>query len=144
MITTLLTLYSAGLGSYWEDKTWFAYDGGVEIDRAGDYSTIYRAGKFEPRSWRMPFYLNQDGGVYLRLGSPPAFDVRVKPYPVTGGGVGIDVPSQTYNISDIVNEVVPGNGAFGLQRKSVSSQIIPKPLRSLSLIKRVRFLQRMD
>ena len=61
----------------------------------------------------MPFYLNQDGGVYLRLGSPPAFDVRVKPYPVTGGGVGIDVPSQTYNISDIVNEVVPGNGAFG-------------------------------
>lgn len=105
--------YSAGLGSYWEDKTWFAYDGGVEIDRAGDYSTIYELENLSPDPGECRFYLNQDGGVYLRLGSPPAFDVRVKPYPVTGGGVGIDVPSQTYNISDIVNEVVPGNGAFG-------------------------------
>lgn len=105
--------YSAGLGSYWEDKTWFAYDGGVEIDRAGDYSTIYELENLSPDPGECRFYLNQDGGVYLRLGSPPAFDVRVKPYPVTGGGAGIDVPSQTYNISDIVNEVVPGNGAFG-------------------------------
>ena len=93
----------------------------------------------------MPFYLNQDGGVYLRLGSPPAFDVRVKPYPVTGGGVGIDVPSQTYNISDIVNEVVPGNGAFGFTaQERIVTDNSGNRCGSLSLIKRVRFLQRMD
>ena len=141
MITTLLTLTGrSGVVPRIQDLV--CVRRGVEIDRRAITQRSIELENLSPDPGECRFDLNQDGGVYLRLGSPPAFDVR-SAVPCHWGALALMFRRRPITSLTLSTRLCPATALLALQRKSVSSQIIPKPLRSLSLIKRV-FLQRMD
>ena len=92
----------------------------------------------------MPFYLNQDGGVYLRLGSPPAFDVRVKPYPVTGVALALMFRRRLITSLTLSTRLCAGNGAFGFTAQERIVTDNSETVAEFIADQARAFLQRMD
>lgn len=80
---------------------WRVYDGGVEIERSADYASLSEIDIVAPAAGKCRLFINQDGGVYLRLGSTPAYDVRVLPTWVTSSSV----PDSGYFAQEIIEEI---------------------------------------
>lgn len=68
--------YSSGSALFATAKAaWKAYDGGVEITRGSDYSSLRELELLPPSAGQVKFYFGD--AVYMRLGSSPVYDVRV-------------------------------------------------------------------
>lgn len=71
------------------------YDGGVEIERESDYSTISDITDTAPSAGKCKIYTN--GPIYVRLGTAPTYELRA-------GSQGYTASGSTYNYADIAYE----------------------------------------